>query len=180
MSIFSASGFLTPDQANAYTSHVLELLGDRDPLEVLAATPAALRDALDRIGPALLDAREASDKWSTRMVFAHLADSELAGAFRLRMMLAHDRPAVASYDQDLWANSLGYENADPVESIDRFAALRRSNLRLWDATPDRLARVSVHAERGEESVDRMRRLYAGHDLGHLRQLDRIRRAVSGT
>lgn len=179
MSIFSATGFLTPADADAYSNHLFELLGDRDPLAVLAATPAALREALERITPVLLDAREAPGKWSTRMVFAHLADSELVGAFRLRMILAHDRPAVASYDQDLWASSLEYENADPVESIDRFTALRRSNLRLWDTTPERLARVGVHAERGEESVDRMRRLYAGHDLGHLRQLERIRKAVSG-
>ena len=178
MSVFSASGFLTPEQADAYTDHLFDLLGERDPLQVLAATPAALRDALDRIG-AQLDAREAPGKWSTRMVLAHLADSELVGAFRLRMILAHDRPPIASYDQDRWASALGYENADPVESIERFTALRTSNLRLWSGTPKQLARVGVHAERGEESVERMRRLYAGHDLGHLRQLERIRSAVSG-
>ena len=178
MSIFSATGFLTPADADAYTNHLFELLGDRDPLHVLAATPAALRQALDRITPARLDAREMPGKWSTRMVLAHLADSELVGAFRLRMIIAHDRPAIASYDQDQWANSLGYENADPTESIERFTALRKSNLKLWDGPPERLARAGVHAERGEESVDRMRRLYAGHDLGHLRQLERIWMTVS--
>jgi len=35
----------------------------------------------------------------------------------------------------------------------------------------------VHAERGEESVEHMIRLYAGHDLLHLQQLARIRRTV---
>ena len=39
------------------------------------------------------------------------------------------------------------------EALDRFAVLRRSNLRLLaNAKPDDLQRVGVHAERGEESV----------------------------
>jgi hypothetical protein len=36
----------------------------------------------------------------------------------------------------------------------------------------------VHAERGEESIEHLIRLYAGHDLLHLRQIERIRAAVS--
>jgi hypothetical protein len=36
----------------------------------------------------------------------------------------------------------------------------------------------LHAERGEESVEHLRRLNAGHDLLHLRQIERIRRAIA--
>jgi hypothetical protein len=38
--------------------------------------------------------------------------------------------------------------------------------------------VGAHVERGEESLDRLRRLYAGHDLLHLNQIARIRQAVA--
>jgi hypothetical protein len=41
-----------------------------------------------------------------------------------------------------------------------------------------LKRVGVHAERGQESVEHLRRLYAGHDLLHLKQIERTRAAVS--
>jgi len=34
--------------------------------------------------------------------------------------------------------------------------------------------VGVHAERGDESLEHHVRLYAGHDLLHLRQIDRVR------
>jgi len=34
------------------------------------------------------------------------------------------------------------------------------------------------AERGEESLEHLVRLYAGHDLLHLRQIERIRAAVA--
>jgi hypothetical protein len=114
------------------------------------------------------------------MVLAHLSDSELVGAFRLRMILAHDQPALTPYDQDLWATRLHHDRVSPEESLERFSVLRKANLVLWaNASDEELARFGVHAERGEESVDRMRRLYAGHDLAHLRQLERIRQAVAG-
>ena len=59
-----------------------------------------------------------------------------------------------------------------------FAVLRRDNLRLIErATPEALKRVGVHAERGEESAGYLVRLYAGHDLLHLNQIDRIARSL---
>jgi hypothetical protein len=42
-----------------------------------------------------------------------------------------------------------------------------------------MKRVGVHAERGDESVEHMVKLYAGHDLLHLRQIERIRTAIEG-
>jgi hypothetical protein len=31
----------------------------------------------------------------------------------------------------------------------------------------------MHAERGEESIEHIARMYAGHDLNHLGQIERI-------
>jgi hypothetical protein len=60
-----------------------------------------------------------------------------------------------------------------------FAVLRRANLRLLErASPVDLKRVGVHAERGEESLEHLWRLYAGHDLLHLRQIERVRGVVA--
>jgi hypothetical protein len=180
MSVFSSTGVLTPAQADESTAALLHLLGTQNPLDVLRETPATLRGELDHIPPAKLGTPEAPGKWSARMVIAHLADSELVGAFRLRMILAHDTPALAPYDQDLWATRLKYEHADLEQSLERFSVLRRANLTLWaTASSADLARVGVHGERGEESIERMRRLYAGHDLAHLRQLARIRILLTG-
>jgi len=179
VSVFSASGFLNPAQADEYSAALLNLLGERDPLEVLEEMPAALRREVDAFPRKAVTRPEAPGKWSASMVVAHLADSELVGAFRLRMILAHDRPSLTPYDQDRWAEQLHYEKADLQESLERFTVLRRANVVLFRAaSPDELARVGLHGERGEESVERMRRLYAGHDLAHLRQLARIRAAVA--
>jgi len=85
---------------------------------------------------------------------------------------------LTGYDQDLWASRLEYRNADVRDALEQFSALRRANVRIWARlTPADLRRVGLHGERGEESLEHMRRLYAGHDLLHLRQVERIRAAL---
>ena len=92
----------------------------------------------------------------------------------MRMVLAHDRPQITGYDQDAWADRLKYGEANAQESIAEFAVLRAGNLRLLrQATPEDMQRYGVHAERGEESVAHMMKLYAGHDLLHVNQIERI-------
>jgi hypothetical protein len=178
MSIFSNPASSTPEDTAAYVAALLHLLADNDPVVVLRQTPVVIERFLDAI-PAQIAARpEATGKWSIRDVIQHLADSELVGGFRLRMVLAHDRPPLTGYDQDLWASRLRYYDVDVRDAFEQFAALRRANVRLWqNLTPDDLARVGLHNERGQESLEHMRRLYAGHDLLHLQQLERIRASL---
>jgi DinB superfamily len=179
MSVFSNPASRSIEQAKAYTAAVSDLLGARNPMEVLQETPLALRKALAGLSEGQMAEPEARGKWSVRHVVQHVADSELVWGYRLRKVLGEDRPPLTGYDQDLWAQRLRYDEANVENALDDFGILRRSNLRLLTgASGDDLKRVGVHAERGEESVGHMIGLYAGHDLLHLRQLDRIRQAVA--
>jgi len=179
MSVFTNPASRSGEHAKAYTAAVLDLLGARKPMEVLREMSPAVRQFLAGLSAPQIIRPEAPGKWSVRHVVQHLADSELVWGYRLRMVLAEDRPRLTGYDQDLWAERLRYDEASAELAVDEFAILRRSNLRLLASAPDNaFKRVGVHAERGEESVEHMISLYAGHDLLHLRQLDRIRRAVS--
>jgi hypothetical protein len=178
MSVFTNPAAGAAGQAAAYVAAVLDLLGARDPMDVLSATPAALRRAIDGLPPAALRTPEREGKWSITQVLRHLADSDLVWGWRVRLILSQDRPTITGYDQDAWAARLHYEDADPAESLRTFEVLRRDNLRLVArAAPPDLQRVGVHAERGEESLEHLRKLYAGHDLLHLRQIERIRAAI---
>jgi uncharacterized damage-inducible protein DinB len=178
MSVFTNSASRSIEQAHEYTAALLDLLGGRDPMDVLPRTADAVRSATANLTDAQRSRPEAPGKWSLRQVVQHLADSDLVWGYRLRLVLAQDRPPLTGYDQDLWSQRLRYDRAPMDEALDRFAVLRRSNLWLLSELPsDDLQRVGVHAERGEESVSHMIRMYAGHDLLHLRQLARIREAV---
>jgi uncharacterized damage-inducible protein DinB len=181
MSVFTNAASSSPAEISAYVSAVLGLVEGRDPFEVLRATPASLSRTLQELGPSAVRAEEAPGKWSINEVLQHLADSELVFGWRIRLVLAHDRPTITGYDQDRWAERLRYAEGDPQEAIERFSVLRRANLRLLErASSADLERVGVHAERGEETLAHILRLYAGHDLLHLRQLARIRAIVATT
>ena len=179
MSVFTNPATGAAENAAAYVSAILELLGDRDPMAVLREMPSALPRAIEGLSPRQLRQPERQDKWSIGQILQHLADAEVVWAWRMRLVLAQDRPPLTGYDQDLWAERLHYDEADPSDAIDLFAVLRRASLRLMErASPVDLQRVGVHVERGEESLEHLRRLYAGHDLLHLRQIERVRRAVA--
>lgn len=179
MSVFTNPASRSIEQAREYTVAVLDLLGSKDPMNVLGSTPEAVRNAVSGLTEHELSQPEAPDKWSIRHVVRHLADSDLVWGYRVRMVLAQDRPTLTGYDQDRWAERLRYDQASVAMALEEFSVLRRSNLRLIaDASSGDLDRVGVHAERGEESVSHMIRLYAGHDLLHLAQIARIRHAIS--
>jgi hypothetical protein len=180
LSVFTNPASRSAEQAEAYIRAVLGLLGDRDPLAVLQETPGSLRAVVDDVPAAVLGVPETDGKWSIRQVLRHLADSEIVWGWRLRMVLAHDRPELTGYDQDAWADRLAYDEADVAETLEEFAALRRGHLRLLrGASSGDMDRLGIHVERGDESVRHMIRLYAGHDLLHLRQIARIRETVGG-
>src|SRR5688572_8840128 len=179
MSIFTNPAASSKEDAAAYTAALLDLLGTREPLQQLEQTPAAMRAATANVDAKRLSAPEAPGKWSVRQVVAHVADSEVVLAWRLRMILAQEKPAIQGYDQDAWAQRLGYDEAELDQSLHVFAALRRWNLRLITrASAEELQRVGVHAERGEESIAHLLKLYAAHDLLHLNQIKRILESVT--
>jgi hypothetical protein len=179
MSIFSNRSVDPAEERAQYAKAVLGLVGGREPLSVLRETPAAASKAIEGLSAAQLRQPEAPGKWSIAAVLQHLADSDLVWGWRMRLILAQDRPPLTGYDQDQWADRLHYADADPHDALETLRVLRRGNLGLLArATPQDLQRVGVHAERGEESAGYLIGLYAGHDLLHLRQLDRIRRTVS--
>ncbi|HEY7501428.1 MAG TPA: DinB family protein [Vicinamibacterales bacterium] len=181
MSVFTNPANGAKEHAAAYVSAILDLLGSRDPMSVLRDTPSALRRSIDGLSGAALRQPERPGKWSIGQVLQHLADSDLVWGWRLRLILAQERPPLTGYDQDLWAERLRYDESDPAESLETFDVLRRGNLRLLErASPEDMKRVGVHSERGDEALEHHRRLYAGHDLMHLQQIARIRETIRVT
>lgn len=157
-----------------YSARLLSLSKGQDALSVLAATPG-------RIG-ALVGGRSAADlrwttspsRWSIAQIVTHLADAEVVAAYRFRMILACPGTPIQAFDQDVWAREMSYETRDAAASLALFAALRASLLQLVRGLDDeKLDRSGIHAERGKESVRHLIGLYAGHDLNHLAQIERL-------
>jgi hypothetical protein len=63
-----------------YQQELLALLGTSDPLEVLAATPAAIQQRTTPLAGEALGRRPAAEEWSVAELVGHLWDAEIAYA----------------------------------------------------------------------------------------------------
>ena len=164
-------------QAAAYQASLLAELGDDDPVDVQAATPAAIRSVLTEAGPDVRT-RPVPGEWSVLECLGHLTDGELVVSGRYRWIIAEETPRIVGYDQALWVDRLEHNADDPEVLIATFEALRAANLDLWGRRPvtDR-ARFGRHNERGPESYEMTFRLAAGHDRIHLAQARRALEAA---
>lgn len=160
--------------APAYVRALLDLLGAREPLDVLPDLVPWIETRLRGLSDRVLRRAEAPGKWSVIEVLQHLADTEMVYAVRGRLVLSEDRPPLQAYDQDRWAALFNYREAATELALAQLSALRAANLALWRTVgPEGRARVGLHSERGEESLDLMLRMMAAHDLVHRRQIERI-------
>lgn len=159
-----------------YTERILSYLGKRDPVKVLRATPRRVSSLLRGLKPAWRRKRPAAGKWSIGEIVAHLSEVELVVGWRIRLILEKSGTPIEAMNQDEWARNSRYEKMDTKLALDAFRAQRAANLRLLKLlTPEMKQRYGIHSERGKESVAQITRLYAGHDLNHLGQIERIRR-----
>ncbi len=140
----------------------------------MESTPAALAKLAQGLESARLQKRPAPDKWSIQEILAHLADTEIVLSFRVRKILENDGIELQAYDQDKWADLGRYVNVPATESLDRIRSLRSANVRLLRSlSPTQLTRAGTHSERGRKSIAHITRLWAGHDLNHRSQIERI-------
>ncbi|WP_412070327.1 DinB family protein [Rubrivirga sp. IMCC43871] len=167
-----------PADPTAYVRHVRSLVGGRDPLELLATAPERVARAVAGLSEDAARETPSEGAWSVLQIVRHLADSEIVYGYRIRLIVAADRPAIPGYDQDAWADSLAYHRGTVADALADYADARRVTLALLHALPDDAwDRFGIHSERGHESVRDIATLLAGHDLNHQGQIARTREAV---
>jgi hypothetical protein len=153
-----------------YVQRILTTLGGKDPVEVLAATPARLTAVLAKFSPAQLRKRPAPAKWSPAEIVIHLSEVEIAVGWRTRLVVGQNGVPIQGFDQDAWATR--YATADLDTALAVFHALRTANLALYRSlTPEQWEHYGMHSERGKETARRIVEMSAGHDLNHLKQLE---------
>jgi hypothetical protein len=164
----------TPQQ---YIRRILGCLDGKDPLRVQQETPKKLKKLIKPLGKKQLLKRSTPEKWSIGEILAHLADTELVGSWRMRSVLGSSGVSIQAFDQDVWAETFAYSRRDPQVSLETFRVLRENNLALLKALPRNLwENYGVHQERGKETITQIVRMFAGHDLNHLQQIEAIAKA----
>ena len=159
-----------------YVQRIQGKLAGQDPMKVQSTTAKKLARLIKGAPPAKLRKRPAPEKWSPAEILAHLADAEIVTSWRVRAILGAPGTPIQAFDQDAWVVAGRYSKRDAHKTLEQFRVLRDANLALYKSlSPEQWKHHGLHAERGEESIERILRMMAGHDINHLEQVAAILR-----
>ncbi len=144
-------------------------------LERFRRGPELLATVLTGAAGEEIDFASAPDKWTIRQIMAHLADAELVGAHRLRLVIAEENPTLTAFDQNAWTRNLDYGRRKPTQWLETFRRLRAENYELLKGLPESaFERTGSHTEHGPMTLRLMLERCASHTESHARQLQTIR------
>jgi hypothetical protein len=143
-----------------------------DTLDLLARTPATLREQLGGLPQAWSEARPDDENWSAYQVVCHLCYIEEHDWLVRARMISETGTAEAFPPVDHGDQSARYAGQSLEQVIERFTALREQNLAavrplVTDAAS--LDRRGLHPTLGEVTMRELLATWAVHDLNHLRQ-----------
>jgi len=157
-----------------YLARIRSYTQSKDPLELQRQTPALLDELLSSASGEQLTRRPSANRWSIAEIVAHLAEDEIATAWRYRQMVEHNGIELAGFDQNLWACLGDYASRSPEDSVSMFRLIRGANLQfLSKLSAEQWECFGIHAERGHITVRDLAVHMAGHDANHIEQIRKI-------
>jgi uncharacterized damage-inducible protein DinB len=138
---------------------------------------AMLREAIEGLAEEELRYKPAPDKWSIHQILIHVTDSEISSTSRLKKVLAEEEPLLISFDQNAWANNLGYDLMDREQHLLLFKLLRSSMQTILDnLTSEQSERVGVYVDQRRFTFKQLLEYRVQHVRDHLAQIERVREA----
>jgi hypothetical protein len=157
-----------------YKQRIQGYAAGKEPLKVQAKTAEKLEKLIKRVPNSKLRKRPAPEKWSVTEIITHLEDAEIVTSYRIRRILGAPGTPIEAYDQEKWAEAENNGKRDPHAALGVFRTLRAANLALLKSLkPEQWKHSGMHSERGEESIERITEMIAGHDINHLMQIEAL-------
>ena len=148
----------------------------RGAIEAIADCPARLRAAVDGLTAAQLDTPYRDGGWTVRQVVHHVPDSHLNAYVRLKLALTEDKPTIKPYNEAAWAELADSKTAPIEVSQTLLDSVHTRWDRLWRSLkPEHFARVLIHPEHGERTVDWLLFLYEWHGKHHTAHITELRK-----
>jgi DinB superfamily len=146
-------------------------------LDLLEVTPDILRGLMCELSAENAEWKPTPDRFSIAEVLAHLSHSE-GHCYRMRLdrFVAEERPEFEPDDAQMYLDL--YRNRDAEDEFAHFEDQRETNIEYLRSLPaDSGQRRALHREAGEITLAQMLHEWALHDLGHVRQIAELARAV---
>jgi hypothetical protein len=144
-------------------------------IEEIASTPAKLRAAVKGLNDAQLDTPYREGGWTVRQVVHHVPDSHMNAYIRLRLALTEEKPTIRPYEEARWA-----QLADSKLPIEVSQTLLDSVHTRWDTVwrsmkPEHFARLLIHPDHGERTIDWLLFVYEWHGKHHTAHITELRK-----
>ena len=160
---------------NPYVKRILSNIVGKDPMKLLPKSPKRIKRAMKGLTRKQLQKQPEKGKWSIGQIVAHLCDAELVTGYRLRRVIAESGCKILAFDENKWAENLGYEQGDTKEKLKLYSQLRESHVALLKSLkPAQWENFGMHEERGKETIERIAQMLCGHDVNHVRRIEEIR------
>jgi uncharacterized damage-inducible protein DinB len=149
----------------------------RTAIEEIAASPAALRNAVRGLDDKQLDTPYRDGGWTVRQVVHHVPDSHMNAFIRLKLGLTENHPTIKPYEQQLWSELP--DARGPIEpSLSLLDSLHERWVRLLRSLGERdFARTIFHPENGEMTLGLLTAHYAWHGKHHTAHITSLRTRV---
>ena len=146
-------------------------------LDAAEKSPREIAASVSGLSEQVLRYKPAPDKWSIVEILAHLADMEILYAYRMRQMVADDKPVIAPIDQDQWAARLGYLQESAPELLALYGLNRHHNLNLLRRLkPENLDKGAFHPElQRPVTLAEYVQMIGKHGPNHLAQIETLKR-----
>jgi uncharacterized damage-inducible protein DinB len=149
-------------------------------IDHLSSTPEVLRLVMAGLSEEQTRWKPAADRWSVAEILEHLSHVE-GHYFRaaLDTILCGDEALIEPYDQEAYAAKGTYAGREPEESFAHWEEQREDNVELMRTTfeAEALKRTAKHPVLGSFTAEDLLNEWALHDLGHVRQILELVRAV---
>jgi hypothetical protein len=150
----------------------------RQAIEIIADTPARMRDAVRGLTEGQLATPYRPGGWTLRQVAHHVPDSHLNAYVRLKLALTEEAPTIKPYDEAAWADL----SDSATVSVDVSLALLEAVHARWVALLNSMRegdydRTYTHPETGQHTLNYLLGLYAWHGPHHTAHIMGARRRM---
>lgn len=144
-------------------------------IDIIAAAPLRLREAVRGLSEAQLDTPYRDGGWSVRQVVHHVPDSHINAYVRVKLALTENTPTIKPYEEAAWAQ-LADSRITPVEvSLTLLDALHARWVDLLRAMREAdFERPFRHPEHGVVTLDWLVAMYAWHSRHHVAHITSLR------
>lgn len=139
-----------------------------------AAQAGELERLIAEASADIIARKPGENRWSILQIVCHLADAELLASARIRRLITQDRAKMWGYQQEVWADRLGYQQRKAETVLARFALLRRENAELLAELPATVwQQTGDHDLYGTLSLQQLIEDYLDHTAKHLDQIKQL-------